>query len=94
MFMNRDDHQRHLAEEGERHDQRIRAREQGDGFFAFATDLTRSHARELILSQPAPLFGAPPLPDPVRNAAIDAETFTEGRMHRKAPAPVNYHAEG
>lgn len=60
------------------------------GFAAFATDLTREHA--LALSKPSPQFVPPPLPDdPNRRAAVADEVFTEGRVHRKAPAPVNYH---
>lgn len=58
--------------------------------FQFATELTRSHARELVLSRPEPLFSKP---DFCSKDAV-AEQFAEGRVHRKAPAPVNYHAEG
>lgn len=66
---------------------------QAESLFNFGADLMRPHARELILSKPAPLFGAPPLPDPLREAGIADEVFTEGRKHRKAPAPVNYAIE-
>lgn len=59
--------------------------------FSFATDLARTQA--LVLSKPVQLFGVPPLIDRNVAAAIADEFFSEGRNHRKPPAPTNYHAE-
>lgn len=52
----RESNERWIADE-----RRERAKEQNgdESFFAFATDLTRAHARELILSQPEPMFPKP-----------------------------------
>lgn len=62
-----------------------------EDLFSFATDLARTQA--LVLSKPVQLFGIPSIPNPNLSAALIDEVFTEGRQHRKPPAPVNYHIE-
>lgn len=60
-------------------------------------DFLREHARVARLTSKATIINTPAISDEEarrrRDAAIADETFTEGRVHRDSPAPVNYHAE-
>lgn len=49
--------------------------------FEFAADMTRVHAREIMLAKPEPIF-------PPDRSTVAEEYFTEGRIHRhKSPTP-------
>lgn len=76
-----EERQQRANDNWERKERRDRAREQGDGLFAFGRELVTTHA--FVLTQDRK-FVPPPISvnDPGRLAAISDEVVTEGRVHR------------
>lgn len=86
-----DESQRHTDAERGRFDIRQLHRERFTVPEQVATTITRPHPALLGSPEERDAFADEMLRR--ERAAVADETFTEGRMHRKPPAPVNYHDE-